>query len=176
MVHPSALVGKITHSLIDIGEAIRDLVFREYNKDARPGKVSYRDLGMPPMKEKLFGQPSVLPSLPAVAVEISTVKFEDAPQQAGSDNSAEFKIILYGRGITRRAQQKEAIQMAEAVRHIIRDNPTMPTKEGVEQVFSLGYGEMTFEFDRLVRNLEGDAVGVEIAIITALAVYAETGF
>jgi len=176
MVHPSALTSKTTHSLINIGEAIRDLIFREYNKDAKPGKVSYRDVGMPPMKEKLFGQPDVLPSLPAVAIEISTAKFEDAPQKAGSDNSVEFKIILYGRGVTRKTQQKEAIQMAVAVRHIIRDNPTVPTKEGVNQVFSLGYGEMGFEFDRLVQNFESATVGVEVAIITALAVYAETGF
>ncbi len=176
MVHPSALSGKNTHSLITIGEATRDMIFRKYNLDARPGKVSYRDPGMPPLKGKVFGQSAVLPVLPAIAVDIAKITFEDAPQQAGSNNESEVRIILYGRGKTRKDQQKEAIKMAEIVRHIIRDNPTVPTKEGAETVFSLGYRTMNFEFDQLVQNFKNDVIGVEVAIITTLVVYAETGF
>ena len=177
MVHPSALSGKTTHSLEDIGNAIRDLIFREYNKDARPGKVSYREPGMPPLRQKYLGQPAVIPSpLPAVAVEFSSVVYSDAPQDAGSDNEAEVKIFLYGTEMTRAAQQDEAIRMAECVRHIIIDNPTMPTAAGTEQVYQLGYREMRIEFDRLLQNFQGEFRGVEVAVLTAIAVFAETGF
>jgi hypothetical protein len=176
MVHPSALTGKTTHSLLNIIKAVRDLVFREYNKDARPGKVSYRDAGLPPFKKALLGQPTVIPALPSVAVEIPEVLWSDAPQDAGSDDRADIKIFLYGSKMTREPQLEESIKMVDCVRQIIIDNPTVPTKEGTERVFQLGYGESRANFDRLVDNFGEEEIGVEVALITLTAVWAETGF
>lgn len=178
MVHPSALVGKITHSLLDIGNATKDLIFREYNKDASPGKVSYRDAGLAPFRASFLGRPDVAQTiLPYLAVSFGLITYDDAPQDAGSDNTAEIKIFLYGQEKRRKEQEQEAIKMVECVRHIILDNPTVPTKEGTEQVFQLGYLQSTAEFaEQVFENFQGDVVGVDVGILTVQAVFAEKGF
>ena len=178
MVHPSAFVGKTTHSLIDIAMSIRDTIFREYNKDARPGEVSYRDPGMPPLRGKYLGRPTAgATKLPAIAVVISSITYQDAPQNAGSDNEIEMKIVCFGREKRSQEQTLEAIRMVEAIRHIIIDHPTMPTLAGVEQVFQVGYGESSAEFSEEVgENFQGQVVGVEVGVLTVRAVVAESGF
>lgn len=178
MVHPSALTGKTTHSLLDIIESIRDLIFREYNKDAKPGIISYRDPEMPALRGKYIGRPAVSTiALPFLAVGYLSVIYEDAPQNAGADIEAEVKIYMYGSEKRRHDQFVEAIKMAESVRHIILDNPTVPTAEGIEQVYQLGYKTMRVDFSEMVyENFRSEPVGVEVAEITVLAVFAEKGY
>jgi len=173
MVHPVGLGSKTTHSLLDIAESIRDLLFREYNKDAK-----YRDAGLMPFRGRYLGrQGAPIVVKPALSVAFGAVLYEDAPQDAGADVDAEVKIFLFGTEKTSGAQFVEAVRMVEAARHIIIDNPTMPTKEGSEQVFQLGYGQMRAEFtEEVFKNFSGEVVGCEVGIITARAVFAEKGY
>lgn len=171
MVHPTGLIGKTTHSLSAIQKALVNLLEREYNKDA-----GYRDPEMPPLKRVYYGEPAVILGVPCAGVEFSSVTFTDAPQDAGAEVTAEIKIHLYGHEQTPEAQQGEAIKMAETVRHILIDNKTLPDADGTENVYQIGYLTMSFSFDSLLGNFNGQEIGVDIATITATTVWSELGY
>lgn len=172
MVHPNALTGKTTNSILDVFEALVALIERKYNADS-----TYRDPGMPPVKRVYFGEPATGLETPSIAVAIRRVVYIDAPQDAGADvDPLDIDIICYGQQFTREPQQKESIKMAEAVRHILLDNKTVPKADGTETVFQIGYREMTITFDTLLGNFDTSLVGVEVAQLSVPAVFAELGY
>ena len=171
MVHPAGTAGETVHSVVNIGNALVGLIEREYNKDA-----SYRDPQDPAIHKVYFGEPAA-PITPSIAVAFGEITYEDAPQDAGAEIIAKCRIICYGSARILEDQQKEAIRMAEAIRHILLDNPTIPNKEGVEQIFQIGYGEMNIVFDEFITpNFAENPIGVTVAILNMTAVWSELGY
>lgn len=172
MVHPAGTASKTVNSLRTLIDALVALIEREYNKDS-----NYRDATMPPLKKVYKGEPTVGLEYPSVAVALRRVEYEDAPQDAGADlDPIEIDIICYSSEIRREEQVNESIGMLEAVRHILLDNKTVPTAEGVETTFQIGYRKMSADFDMIFGNFEGELIGVEVAILRAPAVMGELGY
>lgn len=171
MVHPAGTAGETVHSVIDIGEALVGLLEREYNKDA-----AYRDPQDSSIQKVYFGEPAA-PIVPCLAIAFGDVAYEDSPQDSGAEVTAKCRIICYGSKRILEDQQKEAIRMAEAVRHILLDNNTLPNKNGESQVFRACYNEMNITFDEFITaNFAENPVGIAIAVLNLTIVWSELGY
>lgn len=172
MVHPVALAGKTTHSLEDIIDSIIYLIKRYYNRDN-----AYRDPREPLLSEVYFGDPVIIRRVPCAGVLVNDVNYEDAPQDAGAEVTANMQITLYLSELTQEMQHRQQIRMAESIRHIILDKKRLTNEDGTEQVFQAMYLDSQIQYGSFIKlNFEEEEQGFNGAILNFKAVFGEMGY
>jgi len=173
MVHPNALIGKKVVVLTDMFAAFKNILLENYNAESKfrnPIDLPIENFfeGEPPLRKMIPG--------PSLALILDSGVFKDAPQDAGSDNTLNWRIMLTGVEHRQGPQQSEALRMAQAFRHIILDNRCLEDRFGNKFAFDVAHDEMTMRWETLAENFDNKEILFNLVEIELTHIYAETGF